>query len=318
LGLYKLYGPKHPVVISKLEEILLKVEEFTSKYKSLVFAESPDADLLINGEVINIEDSLSRRFIDNFRSLKLGSLSIEPALTVDELCVFIELFHNREAMEGEEIIRNYLNRKNVKHLIPSFATYKLVNQDEVVVKDRGIVHIEDIPLDKIKEFKTGISLRSLNHVSFQDEVSLLLIHNPDFLSEAISDSAEGENSTEELNKTLWFVAEYLIGEISSAKQEEINRRIINELKDKLLSLLEGRADKEICHEEMRKAFTEINAALQIKGMILLYKKHKKGIEVISEKISHILNLLPVDSQLLLRAKEELRQVGIPNLSKELF
>jgi len=110
-------------------------------------------------------------------------------------------------------------------------------------------------------------------------------------------------------KILWLIADYLVDEVSTVRQEEINHKVLNELKDRVLILWEEKKVKMPLTEEMHKTFTVINAALQIKGLISLYKRHKKELETITNKLKDIINTLPPESQLYCKVKEELNKIG---------
>ncbi|MBU3958690.1 MAG: hypothetical protein KKE91_02385, partial [Candidatus Omnitrophica bacterium] len=122
---------------------------------------------------------------------------------------------------------------------------------------------------------------------------------------------------EELIKTLWLIGDHLLGEAAAtAKGEGANRKSIDGLKAHLLSLWGKKPDKERWKGETEKTFTAISAALEIKRLILLYKKHKKGLETITNKLSKILKLLPPESQLYFKTMEELAKMGSELFKKE--
>ena len=112
------------------------------------------------------------------------------------------------------------------------------------------------------------------------------------------------NTTEELEKVLWLVGDYLIGEVSTAKEEEINRKLLEELKERLVALWAGKKDK-IWIDALDKNVTAISAALELRGLTLLYEKHKKGMASALRKIRAVIKTLPQDSQLYKKAVDEI-------------
>jgi len=110
----------------------------------------------------------------------------------------------------------------------------------------------------------------------------------------------------------------LIDGINSAKQEEINRRVLNELKDRLLILWEEKQIKIPLTEDLHKTFTAINAALQIKGLISLYKRHRKELVTLIDKLKNIIKILPPESQLYRKVKEEWDKIDHSNLDITFF
>ncbi len=306
LALSKLYNLEHPVVITKANEVFSQLTELITEKDPLVFAESPEATLLVNGEEIKGEDSLTKRFIQDFRSLKLGSLGLKYGLTLKELGIFINLLNNCQKVSGNIQIKEYLERNGALHLEPSFAAYKLVNENEIVLSKNESVKISDIPLEKIDAFIRSFCSGDLNKEACrQDKAYDLLVHDPAFLYKIIWEAPADNSNPDNFIKTMWLIGDYLIGEIDSVKQEELNRKIINELKDKLLAQAN---DKAISREEIEKALTAINSALQLKGLILLYKKHRKGLRDSENKINRILENLPKNSQLYINTKQELDNI----------
>jgi len=305
LALSKLYNQEHPVVKTKTNEVFNQVVGLITETEPLVFSESPEATLLVNGEEVRAGDGLMKRFIQDFRNLKLGSLDLKYGITLEEFSILIDLLNNPQRLTGNYQIKEYLKNKGVVHLDPSFAAYKLVNENEVVIGEDNVVQISDIPKDKIDAFVQHLCAGKLDKEDCkQDKVYSLLAHDSSFLYKVIMDNAGHLASQEDFIKTLWIIGDYLIDEIDSARQEELNHKIINELKEQLLN----RAGAEKIYQEgSKKALVAINAALQLKGLILLYKKHKKGLENSEKKINRILNSLPKDSLLYIKAKKELAE-----------
>ena len=60
---------------------------------------------------------------------------------------------------------------------------------------------------------------------------------------------------------------------------------------------------------MHKNITAISAALELKGLLMLYKKHKKEFESVLDKIKSILESLPPESQLYKETKAEISRAG---------
>jgi deoxyribodipyrimidine photolyase-like uncharacterized protein len=145
-----------------------------------------------------------------------------------------------------------------------------------------------------------------------------LAHDASFLSGLVFDNFKANNSPEELEKILWLVGDYLIDEIGSTKQERMNSKILEELKDKLLKLCETHQEKNKCHECVNTTFVKINSTLQIEGLITLYEKHKKSTENIFKKLKDLMDTISQDSLLYAKAKERLEKIGLPRINEELF
>ncbi len=319
IALSKLYFLDHLIVQTKSKEVFAGIIKFISDNGILVFSESPEATLLVNGEELKSEDSLMARFIQNFRNLKVGSLDLMPQLTLEEFCVFIDLLNNSESLKEEGSVKEFLKARNVTHLVPSFATYKLVNEYEVIIKDGSVIKIEDLPPEAIQKFGLDLNSGEVNKkLKEGDRVYQILAHDPEILSHKIIDYVKDKDRPDELTKILWLIGDYLIDEISSVKHEEINRKILNELKDRILILWEEKRVKMPLTEETHKTFTVINTALQIKGLISLYKRHRKELGTLIDKLKDIIKTLPPESQLYRKVKEEWNKIDHSHYDITLF
>lgn len=319
LALSRLYSFDHPVVKTKAKEVFGEIINFISDNGTLVFSESPEATLLVNGEELKSEDSLMARFVQNFRNLKIGSIDLMPQLTLDEFCVFIDLLNNADSLKEEGSVKEFLKARKVIHILPSFATYKLVNEHEAIIKDGSVIRIENLPPEVIKKFTLDLNIGEVNKkIKEGDQIYQILAHDPETLSHVVIDYVKDKDQAEELTKILWLIGNYLIDEIKSAKQEEINHRVLNELKDRLLILWEEKQVKMPLTEEVHKTFTAINAALQIKGLFSLYKRHKKELATLIDKLKNIIKALPPESQLYRKVKEEWDKIDHSNLDINLF
>ena len=83
MALSKLYSLEHTVVKVRAKEVFEDIANFISTNGTLVFSESPEATLLVNGEEIKSEDGLMARFTQNFRNLNIGFFDLMPQLTLD-------------------------------------------------------------------------------------------------------------------------------------------------------------------------------------------------------------------------------------------
>jgi len=319
LALSKLYSFDHPVVKAKAKEVFGEIINFISDNGTLVFSESPEATLLVNGEELKSEDSLMARFIQNFRNLKIGSLSLIPQLTLNEFCVFIDLLNNADRWKEEGKVKEFLKARNVTHIVPSFATYKLVNEHEAIVKDGSVIKIKNLPPEAIQKFALDLNSGEVNKkLKEGDQIYQILAHDPETLSHKVIDYVKDKDQADELTKILWLIGDYLIDEINSAKQEEINHKVLNELKDRVLILWEEKQVKMPLTEEAHKTFTAINAALQIKSLISLYKRHRKELATLIDKLKDIIKTIPPESQLYRKVKEEWDKIDHSNLDITLF
>jgi len=306
LALSKLYSLEHATVKARAKEIFEEITSFISANGTLVFSESPEATLLVNGEEIRSEDGLMARFTQRFRELKIGSLDLMPQITLDEFFTFIELLNNSGNLKEEGSIKEFLKARKIIHLVPSFASYKLVNENEAIIKEGTVIKIKDLPAEVIQKFALDLNSAEINKkLKEGDQIYQMLAHDPETLSHNVIDYVKDKDENSELIKILWLIGGYLIDEIKSVKQEEINRKVLNELKDRLLILWEEKHVKMPLTEEVHKTFTVINTALQIKGLASLYKKHRKELQAIIDKLKDIINTLPPESQLCQKVKEGL-------------
>ena len=276
MALSRLYSFDHPVVKTKSEEVFGEINNFISDNGALVFSQSPESALVVNGEELKSEDSIMARFIQSFRNLKIGSIDLTPQLTLNEFSVFIDLLSNADKFKEGRSVKDFLRENKVTHIIPSVATYKLINEHESVVEDGSVIKIKDLSPEVIQSFTLDLNIGEVNKkIKEGNRAYQVLAHDPGALSRGIIDYIKDKDQPDALTKILWLIGDYLIDEINSAKQEEINRRVLNELKDRLLILWEEKKVKVPLTEEVQRTFTAINAAIQIKGLFSLYKRHRK-------------------------------------------
>jgi hypothetical protein len=309
LSLARLYPNTHPMVQTKSAEVFSEIQTISLKKDSLVFAVQGNV-MFLNGEQLEAQDPLIKRLIDDFAKLKLGSLDLEPGLTLEEMSIFITLLNDPGKIIGEEQAKKFLEENKAKNIIPRFATYKLVQENEKVVKEDTVVNIDNMSSEAVKAFSADLKN---NIIQNKD-----LVHNAGFLSVALTDLSKEISTPEGLSKIIWVIGEYLIEEISTAKQEEVNRKVLEQLKGQLLSSWEKKENKAEWKEKTEESFVKIISALQLKRLFVLYKKHKKGIEGVSRKMKSMLKNIPEESQLYQKVKEDLQKMGIPKLDAELF
>jgi hypothetical protein len=115
------------------------------------------------------------------------------------------------------------------------------------------------------------------------------------------------SAPEDMEKVLWLMADYLIDEIGSFKEENLNRGVLEEVKAKLLAKWEGKPEQKELSEHVEKTYKIINTALQLKGLLALYKKHKKSMDTAAKKINGILKNLPQESQLYQKTVKSMAQ-----------
>ena len=300
----RLYGPGHHVVAAESPGVLAEIEKITSRKDSLILS-SQESLTFMNGEQLEVRDGLSKKFMSDLAKLKIGSLDLEPGLTLDELDALMLLLISSAKLSGVEQVKDFLDEHHVKHIIPVFAGYKLVQEDEQIVKEGAVVNIDQLPPEAAKNFSFD-----LQHGIIKDKI---LAHNPLFLCGVFTDLTRTIHTPEELLKVIWTIGEYLVGEISTAKEVEVNRKVLTQLKDHLLTLLDQKENKEEWKSKTEKSFIKVIAALQLKRFLVLYKKHKKQLELASKKIHSLLQHLPEDSELHQKTIAELKQIGIPEL-----
>ena len=304
LSFSRLYNSEHPIFKERLVETMRQLKDLTSNSRSLVIA-SLEGLLLVNGQKVEAKNILMQRFIESLFNLQLGSLDIEPGASADEIVTLINALNQTTTSRGTEKIKDYFKSKNVTHIIPRLTAYKLVKEDEKVVRAKGSINISDLPPEIVEKFSQSLNRGEAAKFIRENDVNYrALTHDPVFLSGFVYDNSKKKNTIEELEKVLWVIGDYLISEISTAKEEELNRKLLDEFKDKLLSLWEDKKDKN-WKGAIHKNITAISSALELKGLMVLYKKHKKEAEKVLSGINSILETLPPESQLYKKTKEEL-------------
>jgi hypothetical protein len=304
LSLSKLYNTEHPVFKERLAETVKQLKLLTSNNRSLVIS-GVEKILFVNGLKIELKNRLMERFMESLSVLQFGSIDIEPDFTPEDIVILINILDQKEHMRGADQIKDYLRKKNITRIIPQFASYKLVKKDEKIVKEKGTINISDLPQEVLDKFFQDLSSGQASKFMKEGSANYkAAAHDPAFLSGFVHNFTEKKNTTEDLKNILWLVGDYLIDEISTAKEEEASRRLLEEFKTKLVSLWENKKDKD-WHETIHKNITAISAALELRGLLLLYKKHRKGMAGALKKIDSILETLPQESPLYKKTREDL-------------
>lgn len=319
VSLAKMYNLEHPIVKEKMQNVYKDLKDFFSESKqSIVLAKSADM-LLMNGEKVETIDKLMMRFVEDFVTLDIGSLELETGLTQEELGVFVQVMCHVGNITGSEKIKNFLTEKKAVHLVARAATFKLVQENEDIVKKGESVNIDELPAEVVKIFSKDLAEGKVpEKLKSADKDYKKAAHNSTFLAGVAFDLIKDKDSPEDLEKVLWLLADYLVDEIGTFKEENMNRKVLEDVRKKLLAIWQEKHGKAEMTENIHKTYDVINTALQVKGLIVLYKKHRKELEASVKKIRGILNNLPSDSKLCQRAIEELAGMGKLSIDENTF
>ncbi|MBU0533780.1 MAG: hypothetical protein KJ887_03140 [Candidatus Omnitrophica bacterium] len=306
----KLYGTNHKIFKEHLKQVFPEVSKLLLEKKSISFFET-DNTLLVNRKKIETNDGLTKRLLRSLCDLSVGYLILESGLTLEEFIVFIRLLCNEEPLKGEENIKQYLKEKGANHVLVRSATYKLVEEDEKVVKKGEVLAIEELSFEIRNRFLQDLKNGEVGKKLVKEERKYReLAHDPSFLSKAIFDLAKNKDNPEDLAKIIWLIGDYMIGEIDTAREEKINRIAIEKLKKQIFILWREKISKPDMEKHIQKTFTAISLASKIKGLILLYEKYTKNLEKNASQIQKILETLPKESQLYQQTKEKLDKIGL--------
>lgn len=319
LSLTKMYKFEHPMVREKFQNVYNEISAFFHEHKqSLVLAKSADM-LLMNGEKIEPDDKLMIKFIEDFIGLDIGSIELEVGFQEVELEMFMHLLRRDDHITGAEAIKKFLAEKKSVHLIARAAIFKLVQENEAVVKKGEFIKVEDIPPQILQKFsKDFLDGKVPDTLKSADKDYKIAAHNSTFLAGLTFDLIKDKDAPEDLEKILWLLADYLIDEIGTSKEENINKEVLEEIKTKLLSRWKEDPGKKLMQENMEKTYIVINAALELKGLLTLYKKHKKELEGTVNKLKKIMKNLPTDSQLYKKTLKNLMDIGLVSVDENSF
>jgi len=289
------------MVIKKGQDVYKDIADFFAESrKSIVFAKSADM-LMINGEKVESDNNLMKKFIEDFSLLDVGSMEMEPGTTAEELKTFILLMCHAEKTSGVENIKKFFSEKNTAHLIARAATFRLVQENEDIIKKGEFVKVEDIPPEVLFKFSCDLKEgRVPEGLKTSEKDYNSAAHNSTFLAEMAFNLLQEKgpkSAPEDLERILWLMADYLIDEIGSFKEEDLNRKVLEEIKAKLISKWKDGPEKEELAKHIEKTYIVINTAMQLKGLLAIYKKHKKAMTSAAKKIAAIMKDVPADSQL---------------------
>ncbi len=309
-SLARMYNFEHPMVKEKSNGVYKEIRDVLEETKqSIVLAKSADM-LLINGEKIEPASRPMVKFIEDFVNLDIGSVEFEFGISAEEVAIFMHLMCKTEHITGAEKIKEFLSGKNVKHLTARAATFKLVQENEDIIKKGEFIKVEELPPEMLerfsKDFKDGKVSEKLKTA---DKNYKSAAHNSTILAELTFNLLKEKDTPEDMEKILWVLADYLIDEIGTFKEEEMNREVLEEIKKKLFLMWGEKPGKEKMVQDAEKTYVVINSALQLKGLISLYKRHKKALAATSGKIKKILKNIPADSQLYKKTMSDLAETG---------
>lgn len=309
-SLAKMYNFEHPMVKEKSRGVYKGIRDFLEDNKqSIVLARSADM-LLINGEKIEPENRLMVKFIEDFIGLDIGSIELEFGISPEELDIFIHLICKTEHVTGADKIKEFLSGKKVMHLTVRAATFKLVQENEDIIKKGEFIKVEELPPEILERFSKDFTDGKVSEkLKTADKNYKIAAHNSIFLAGLTFNLLKEKNAPEDLEKILWVLADYLIDEISTFKEEEINREVLEDIKKKLLSMWQNKPEKEKMTQSVEKTYAVINSALQLKGLTSLYNRHKKELATTISKIKKILKNIPPDSQLYKKTTANLPEIG---------
>lgn len=309
LSITRLYEFEHKIFKENLNQVFSEVSKLLTEKQFLSFFES-EGTLLVNRKQIEIKDGLTKRLGNSLRDLEVEYMTLESGLTLEEFTVFIHLLCNKGSLKGEGKVKQYLQEKGAQHIIPRSATYKIIEEDEKVVKKDEVLAVEELSFEIRNRFLEDLKKGKVSEQLQKEEQKYRnLAHNPVILAEMVSDLVKGKDSPEELAKVLWLIGDYLIGTIDSSREEKINHRAIAGLKKQIFSLWEKKISKADMEKHIQKTFAAISLASELKGFISLYEKHKKNLDKTALKIQEIFEVLPPESQLYQKMKEKLEQIG---------
>jgi len=309
LNLFRLYKSDHPIFKEKVVDVFAIIEKLMIKEKTLTLSESGEV-FLVNGEKIDAKDMIISRVIQRFHDLKIGSMDLISGIDIEEFVIFISLLSQAEKLTGAADIKNYLDSKGAKHIVPRFVTYKLIKEGEKVVAEEKTAAKAEVSPDARGRFLQDLKNGSVDGLLKEEKKDYqILAHDPTFLFEFICSLIEKNSGVEEIVKILWLIGDYLINEVNTAREENANRRVLAELKDRFFYFSEKRDDKVRWQEAVKKTFDEIDMGLELKGLAVIYKKHKKELEILMVKINKKMKTLSTASKVYMKTKEDLGKIG---------
>ena len=314
----RLYSFEHPLVKNKVKEVYKVVNKFLTDNKKLIFAESPEGAMLINGEELEIADNMTAHFVKDFRNLKMGSIELLSGLTLEEFHIFIDLLNNTGNLQGKEGVKEFLKSKKASHVLPSAASYKIVNERQAIVDPKEVVNIKNIPPEVVKKFNANLKEGKIDKNALVDNHAYqTLSHDPETLSKILlSDDEKTSVQPDQISKILWSIGDYLVGEAETPKSIEENSKTLEEL-EKLVSL-KAKKIKGLDFTKIYKVFLGISSALLIKKLITSYIKNKKQQITIIDKLKKAIREIPPESHLFQNAKQDWEKIDHKVIDTNIF
>lgn len=314
----RLYSFEHPLVKNKVKEVYKIVNKFITDNKKLIFAESPEGAMLINGEELEIADNMTAHFVKDFRNLKMGSIELLAGLTLEEFHVFIDLLNNTNNLQGKEGVKEFLKSKKANHIIPASASYKIVNERQAIVDPKEVVNIKNIPPEIVKKFNANLKEGKIDkNALVGNHEYQTLSHDPETLSKIlISEEKNTSIQPDHISKILWSIGDYLVDEAETPKSLEKNSKTLGELQ----KLVAARAKniKGLDFTKIYKVFLGISSALLIKKLITSYIKNKKQQISIIDNLKKAIKEIPPESHLFQSAKQDWAKIDHKEIDTNIF
>ncbi|MCX5714178.1 MAG: hypothetical protein NT033_05090, partial [Candidatus Omnitrophica bacterium] len=121
-------------------------------------------------------------------------------------------------------------KQNVVHLTARAATFKLVQENEDIVKKGDFIKVDELPPEILERFSKDLADGKVSEtLKTADKNYKIAAHNSTFLAGLAFNLLKDTDAPADLEKTLWALADYLIDEVGTFKEEEMNRSVLEEI-----------------------------------------------------------------------------------------
>lgn len=166
------YPENHPLAINQMKIAWNELQPVFKKYGDLSISLN-EGKLLFFGMPVEEQNPVVSKFSHHFEALHIHSIKFKAGITDREFVVFFKLFcQDHKMLEEQGGIEKLIKENDIQHITFNAAVYKVISEDEKVVKKSEVYRGESRDADGSKTELLNYFLGKMLDKS-QDEKELL-------------------------------------------------------------------------------------------------------------------------------------------------
>lgn len=247
----EMYPPGHPATLQAIEKPLSALQEVFQSADHFTISQVEDR-IVVNGKNIEGTD-LAKRFLEEFESQNISSITFSKNLTKEEFGKFLRFFVkplNKDALPKS--LPEFLQRNRIKSVKVDQLRYELVTEDEVVVKADAV-----------------------ERADLKAQISQIMKDNPELVRDIVlNNSARQESLGEEFS-------EIDLKQLTS----EIGKQIKNLSDDEILNLLTTGLEQNLKQSQSPDPSSTLNQVVDLAHKLLQDREKRKLLPRVKKMVS---------------------------------